>query len=112
MNARPRTMGMSSTSKYELETDLNTTGVLPAPASTQPMRNGASNCGLTAAYAVIVASLEMAWVIAARFGSLVMSINTVSAVRKPGSTRAEAIVLRRKMAAQITSSDDANNCIP
>ena len=39
-----------------------------------------------------------------------MSINTVSAVRKPGSTGAE-IVLRRKMAAQITSSD-ANTCIP
>ena len=61
---------------------------------------------------MIVASLVTAWIIAARFSSLLMSINTVSAVRKPGSNRAEAIALRRKTAAQISSSADANTCTP
>ena len=49
---------------------------------------------------------------AARFGSLRASISTVSAVRKPGSNRADAIALRRKMAAQISSSADAKTCTP
>src|SRR4029078_8954351 len=84
MNARPRTMGMPSTSKYEPETDLNTTGVLPAPLSAKATRNGASNCGLTAAYAVMVASLVTASIIAARFGSLLMSNTTPSAGRSHG----------------------------
>src|ERR671918_560998 len=69
MNARPRTMGMSSTSKYDPETDLNATRVLPAPVSAKATRNGASNCGLTAADAVTVASLVTAWIIAARLSS-------------------------------------------
>ena len=68
--------------------------------------------GRTAAYAVIVDSVAIAWIIAARFGSLLMSINTVSAVRKPGSNRDEAIALRRKIAAQISSSADAKTCTP
>jgi hypothetical protein len=76
------------------------------------MRNGASICGLTAANEVIVASVVTACISAARFGSLSISINTVSAVRKPGSNRAEEIALRRKTAAQISSSADAKTCRP
>src|SRR5256885_7175427 len=114
MNVRPRTMGIPSTSKYDPETALSVTRVLPAPVavSAKATRNGASNCGLTAANAVIVASLVTAWIIAVRFSSLLMSINTVSAVLKPGSNGAEAIALRRKTAAQISSSADANTCTP
>src|SRR4051812_19169285 len=41
------------TSKYADDTDLKTTDVLPAPLSATAMRSGASNCGLTAAYAVM-----------------------------------------------------------
>ena len=49
---------------------------------------------------------------AARFGSLSMSINTVSAVRSPGLNCDDAIALRRKIAAQINSSADAKTCTP
>ena len=41
-----------------------------------------------------------------------MSIRTVSAVRKPGSNRDDAIALRRKIAAQISSSAEAKTCTP
>ena len=40
------------------------------------------------------------------------SITTVSAVRRPGSKRDDAIALRRKIAAQISSSADAKTCTP
>ena len=112
VNARPRTMGMPSTSKYADDTDLNVTDVLPAPVSAKATRSGASNCGLTAAYAVMVDSPASAWIMAARFGSLSMSINTVSAVRSPGLNWEDAIALRRKIAAQINSSADAKTCTP
>ena len=41
-----------------------------------------------------------------------MSISTVSAVRRPGSKRDDAIALRRKIAAQISRSADAKTCTP
>ena len=61
---------------------------------------------------MIVESVAIAWSMAARFGSLMMSIMTVSAVRSPGSKRDDAIALRRKIAAQISSSADAKTCTP
>ena len=60
----------------------------------------------------MVASALSAWIIRGRVGSWSMSINTVSAVRRPGSKRAAARPLRRKMAAQISSSADASTCTP
>src|SRR5687768_10361318 len=104
-------MGTPSTSKYADDTDLNTTEVLPAPGSptrglcalgwapvsAKATRSGASNCGLMAAYKVMVESTANAWIMAARLGSLSMSINTVSAVRSPGLNWEEAIELRRKI---------------
>ena len=68
--------------------------------------------GRTAAYAVMVDSDAMAWTIAARFGSLAIWIITVSAVRKPGSNRDEAMALRRKIAAQISNSAEAKTWMP
>ena len=68
--------------------------------------------GRTAAYAVMVDSDAIASIIAARFGSLSISMNTVSAVRKPGSNRDDAIALRRKIAAQISSSAEAKTWMP
>jgi hypothetical protein len=68
--------------------------------------------GRTAPYAVMVDSDAMAWSIAVRFGSLLMSMKTVSAVRKPGSNCDDAIALRRKIAAQISSSADAKTWMP
>ena len=44
-----------------------------------------------------------------RVGLLMVSIETVSAVRKPGSNRDEAIALRRNTAAQISSSVDGED---
>ena len=60
----------------------------------------------------MVASDAIACRIAARFGSSMISISTVSAVRRPGSNRDDAIALRKKMAAQIKSSADAKTWMP
>ena len=54
----------------------------------------------------------IAWIIAARFGSLSISMTTVSTVRKTGSNRDEAIALRRKIAAQISNSAEAKTWMP
>jgi hypothetical protein len=59
----------------------------------------------------MVDSLASAWAMAARF-SLLISINTVSAVRRPGLYRDDVSALRRKIAAQIKSSADANTWTP
>ncbi len=65
-----------------------------------------------AAIAAMVGSEATAAIIAARFGSLTISITTVSAVRMPGSTVADANALRRNTAEQINSRADAATCRP
>ena len=68
--------------------------------------------GRRPAYAAMVDSDAIAWIIAARFGSLIISMRTVSTVRKPGSNRDDAIALRRKIAAQISNSVEPKTWMP
>src|SRR3954454_13735049 len=67
--------------------------------------------GWRAAYAVTVDSDAIARTSAERFGSLITSMTIVSAVRNPGLNRADAIALRRKIAAPISNSADAKTWI-
>jgi len=61
---------------------------------------------------VTAGSAAIAWSIAPRLGSLMVPISTVSAVRKPGSNRDDAMALRKKIAAQISNSAEAKTCTP
>ena len=83
-----------------------------SPAWAKAWSGAAIMLGRMAACAVIVRSEAIAWSIAARLGSLGMSMITVSAVRKPGSNRDEAMALRRKIAAHTNNSAEANTWIP
>jgi len=112
VNARPRTIGMPSTSKYSAETCLYESATLPPPASANPRGGNASNGGLTPANARTVGSLASARTMASRLSSLMTSIESVSTVRNPGLNCDDATALRRKIAEQINSSADAKTCTP